>query len=176
MPETDEIDERERIEDDAHAATDAAARAAARHVAGTDAGFLLPDNIRGAAERGRDVRPVLEQWIMARLVALIVTVDGAHPLPFTADTGEDKPRRNDPTPRALDVEAAIRHLTAPGQVEPDRWRELLPGLDLEIGPLARHTIRVRGGLETRTGVRVTVRHPWLPREGAVSIVALAEDP
>lgn len=158
------------------------AHEAARHVARSPAGGLLPHRVVTAARRAidpdrvnrPDVRPALEAWISHEIIALIMGQDGAHPLPPWADVGEHRPRTNAPTARAEDVEAGIRHLLRPGTSTPDSWALLLPGLEVEVEPLARHTVRAHGGLVPRTGVRIHARHRWLPR-GEVSIVALAED-
>jgi hypothetical protein len=161
---------------------DAAARAAALHNVTVGRGAnVLPAAVKRAASAGRDVRFALEAWIaLAATTRIRAAIPPAVGYPVLGKPGEESPRQGIPSEAAYVVADALqelaRELTAEYTAErgafltPGFGDVPLPGLGAEVGPIARYTI---GTTAKRTGVRLTIRHAWLPR-GEVSIVVIAE--
>jgi hypothetical protein len=124
-----------------------------------------PELVRAAGE-GRKIRKALTKAIESRVTALVEEVGRV------VQSYTDEPRSDVPTAEAYkcldDVKTLLPTLTE---------LAALPDAKVEVGPISRFDLSPRSNTTAwRTGVCVSVRHPWLTDDIDLHVLAAGEPP
>lgn len=157
--------ERTRRRDAARERPEVEARTWAAQYGESALGYLP---LQRAATEGRRVRGEITKLVEARIRTALEVSPGSHGV--LLPDYYDKAERDDvPTAEAYTLRD-ILVADAPALAR----RAALPNTELEVSDVCRIDVAPRGGVDWRTGVIVTVDHPWLTKMLRFAIVCASE--
>lgn len=113
---------------------------------------FAPEIVRAAREK-RQVRGAVQACLREQLRRCLEPLGEDVVASYVSEAREG-------VPHAADY-GVLDRLTEAAQDGTLSSAALLPGAEIEIGPIARHDVAPRGAAVWRTGVSVTLSHPWL---------------
>jgi len=132
-------------------------------------GAALSLPLQRAAREGRRVRAELTKLVLDRVRNQITAIGDS----LNVDgIGEIATSYNEQLRDGVPSEAAYRVLDACTAARDDITEAaVIPDLKIEIGPIARHDIAEHGTAQWRTGIEITVSHPWLDHDAGFVMLA-----
>lgn len=131
---------------------------------------LFDAGLARAARENRDIETALDRRVTARVEVVLFGILGTSKAGFTAETYGAEERTDVPSDAAyalLDLLSSEATQSAIGRAAG------LPNVKVEAGPINRYDVAPKGDPEWRTGVALTISHPWLV-DGATSWSVLCE--